>query len=317
VSAPKRLGVIGARGYAGGELLRLVAGHGGFKVVHLASRALAGQPFSALAPELGASGEIVAPDPEAAAQAGLDACVLAMPNGQAAAYAEAFDRAAPDAVIVDFSADFRGVDGWAYGLPEIAREPLNGARRIANPGCYASAVVLALAPLVPLLAGAASAFGVSGWSGAGTTPSPRNDEARLKDNVMPYAIAGHGHEKEARQALGVSVNFTPHVAGFFRGLVATVHAPLTEELSGEALAARFEAAYGSEPLIRLQSEPPEAKDAVNTPLAILGGFAAAPSERRAVVCCALDNLLKGAASQALQNLNLALGFVETRGLAAA
>ena len=310
----KRLGVIGARGHAGGELLKLTVAHGGFEVVHLASRQLAGQPFSALEPMLGDGGTIVASDPDAAARAELDACVLAMPNGQAKAYADAFDAASPETVLVDFSADFRGVEGWAYGLPELDRTPLKGATRIANPGCYATAAVLALAPLTPLLAGTASAFGISGYSGAGTTPGPRNDPARLNDNVLAYALVGHGHETEIRAALGAAVNFTPHVTSFFRGLVVTVHAPLSEALPAEDLRARFEAAYGDEPLITLQDEPAEPRAAADTPGAIIGGFAAAPDERRAVVVAATDNLLKGAASQALQNLNLALGFPETRGL---
>jgi N-acetyl-gamma-glutamyl-phosphate reductase common form len=311
----KRLGVIGARGFAGGELLRLVAEHPGFEVVHLASRQLAGQPFSALGPKLRDQGTIVAPSPEAAAGAGLDAVVLAMPNGEAKAYADAFDRTSPDTVIVDFSADFRGVPGWVYGLPELGlREQIRGSRRIANPGCYATSVALALYPLVPLLAGPASAFGVSGWSGAGTTPSPRNDQARLKDNVMPYGLTGHNHEKEVRQVLGAAVNFTPNVAGYFRGIVTIVHAPLTEGLSQDALRALFEDAYRDEPLISLQAEPVEAKDRADSPGVVLGGFAAVPAEKRAVVTSSLDNLLKGAASQALQNLNLTLGFDERAGL---
>jgi N-acetyl-gamma-glutamyl-phosphate reductase len=311
----KRLGIVGARGFAGGEFLRLAAAHGGFEVVYAASRALAGQPYSALAPQLADKGRVVAPDPQTAAEAGLDACVLAMPNGEAKAYADAIEAKSPDTVILDFSADFRGAPSWVYGLPEIGRrDALRGARRIANPGCYATAVALALAPLVNRLAGTASAFGVSGWSGAGTTPGPRNDEARLADNVMPYSLVGHGHEKEVREALGVKLAFTPHVAGFFRGLVATVHAPLTDVLSRAALAETFRKAYSDEPLIRLVDEPPEAKDGANVMGAIVGGFAAVPAESRVVVCCALDNLLKGAASQALQNLNLALGFEETWGL---
>ncbi len=314
----KRLGVIGARGFAGGELLRLVADHPGFEVVHLASRQLAGQPFSALGPKLKEQGEIVAPNPQAAAAAGLDAVVLAMPNGEAKAYADAFDQASPDTVIVDFSADFRGVSGWVYGLPELGlREQLRAAKRIANPGCYATSVALALYPLVPLLGGSASAFGVSGWSGAGTTPSPRNDETRLKDNVMPYGLVGHNHEKEVRQVLGASVNFTPNVAGFFRGIATVVHAPLTEDVSVSALRALFEDAYADEPLIALQDEPAEAKDRAGHPGVLLGGFAAVPSEKRVVVTSSLDNLLKGAASQALQNLNLALGFPEREAVASA
>ncbi|MGD2132710.1 MAG: N-acetyl-gamma-glutamyl-phosphate reductase [Maricaulaceae bacterium] len=310
----KRLGIIGARGYAGGELLRLAAGHGDLEVAYAASRQLEGEPLSALAPELGDAGVIAAPDPEGAAGAGLDACVLAMPNGQAAAYVETFDRISPETVIVDLSADFRGAKGWAYGVSELRREELRGARRIANPGCYAETAQLALAPLIADLAAPPTAIGISGWSGAGTTPSPRNDEARLADNIMPYALIGHGHEAEIRFGLGTAVNFTPHVAGYFRGLVVTAHAWFKTPLSSEEVRARFETAYAGEPLITLQDEPPEPKAAANTPGAIIGGFAANPEERRAVIVCALDNLLKGAAGQALQNLNLAFGFPETQGL---
>jgi len=312
----RRLGVIGARGYAGGELLRLVAGHGGFELGYAASRALAGKPVTELAAELDSDLLIAAPDPEAAASAGLDACVLALPNGKAGPYVEAFDRLSPDTVLVDFSADYRDIDGWVYGLPELRRAEILGSKRIANPGCFATAVQLALAPLVAHLDGAASAFGVSGWSGAGTSPSPRNDEARLAGSVMPYAMAQHGHETEIRAALGATVNFTPHVAGYFRGLLATVHAPLREPLDTDAARALYAAAYADEPLIQLTDEPPEVRDARDRPIAVVGGVLAVPGERRVVAACALDNLLKGAASQALQNLNLALGFAETQGLVA-
>jgi len=310
----RRLGVVGARGYAGGELLRLVAGHGGFELGYAASRALVGKPVTELAAELDSDLLIAAPDPEAAASAGLDACVLALPNGKAAPYVEAFDRLSPQTVLVDFSADYRGADGWVYGLPELGRADIRGATRIANPGCYATAVQLALAPLAAHMSGPASAFGVSGWSGAGTSPSPRNDEARLSDNIMPYAMAQHGHEIEIRAGLGVAVNFTPHVAGYFRGLLATVHAPLRESLDTAAARELYAVAYDGEPLIQLTDEPPEVRDARDRPIAVVGGVVAVPSERRVVAACALDNLLKGAASQALQNLNLALGFDETQGL---
>lgn len=314
----KRIGVVGARGYAGGELLRLLADHDGLTVAHAASRALAGRPVQELEASLAEELTIVAPGPDAAVAAGLDACVLALPNGEAAPYVAAFERAAPETVLVDFSADHRSAVGWAYGLPELNRAALKGARRIANPGCYATAAQLALAPLVDMLAGPASAFGVSGWSGAGTRPSPRNDAARLAESVMPYAVAGHGHEREIRAGLGgAPVNFTPHVAGFFRGLIVTAHAPLTPGATAADVVARFAKAYGSEPLVDVVAEPPEVRDARDTPRAVVGGVTVVEDEGRAVVSCVLDNLLKGAASQALQNLNLALGCPETQGLAAA
>lgn len=310
-----RLGVIGARGHAGVELLRLVARHPRMELGYAASRAHAGKPLQALAPDLEGAVAIAEPDPRAAAEAGLDACVLAMPNGASAPYVAAFERVAPETVLVDLSADHRFDEGWCYGLPELDRSALRGARRIANPGCYATAVQLALKPFVEHLAGPASAFAVSGYSGAGTTPSPRNDPERLADSIMPYALIGHGHEGEIRRHLGAAVNFTPHVAGFFRGIVATVHAPVDAPLSLEEAGAMLKDAYADEPLVRIQDAPPELRDGRDHVGAVVGGLAVAPDERRVAAACALDNLLKGAASQALQNVNLALGLPELAGLA--
>lgn len=312
-----RIGVVGARGHVGGELLALIAGHPGLSLAHVASRQFAGEPVQALAAGLQVDLAIDAPDPEAAAGAGLDVCLAALPNGLSAPFVEAFERRRPQCVVVDLSADHRFEEGWIYGLPELHRDALRGARRIANPGCYATAVQLALAPLGPHLAGPASAFGLSGYSGAGTTPGPRNDAARLADSVMAYTLAGHGHEREIRRHLGAAVNFTPHVAGFFRGLMATVQAPLDAPMDTGAVRALFARAYQGEPLVRLQDAPPEIAQARGQLGALVGGVTAAPDERRAVVVCALDNLLKGAASQAIQNVNLALGLPETQGLARA
>lgn len=310
-----KLGLVGARGFTGRELLKRVAGHPRMTLAYAASRAEAGNRVQAVAPEFPGELTLVAPDPEEAAKAGLDVCVLALPNGEAKPYVEAFDAIAPKTVLVDLSADHRFTDAWVYGLPELGRDKLTSATRISNPGCYATAVILALAPLAKHLSGPASAFGVSGYSGAGSTPSPRNDAERLKDSVMPYALAGHGHEAEIRRHAGAAVNFSPHVAGFFRGIVATVQAPLNIAMETGELRALYETAFADEPLIRIQDAAPEVRDGRDIPGAVIGGFTCAPAEKRAVVAVALDNLLKGAAAQALQNANIALGLPELAGLA--
>src|SRR4029079_689307 len=147
--------------------------------------------------------------PEDVAGEKLDAYVLALPNGASGAYVEAIAAARPDLVIVDLSADHRFTSSWVYGQPERKRAEIRGARHIANPGCYATAMQLALAPLVPLLEGPANVFGVSGYSGAGTTPSPRNDPEALRDNLMPYALVGHMHEREVTRHVG-PVCLMPH-----------------------------------------------------------------------------------------------------------
>ncbi len=144
--------------------------------------------------------------------------MLALPNGMAAPFVAALDASAPATVVLDLSADYRFDPGWYYGLPELTRNDYNGQKRISNPGCYATAMQLALAPMLMQLAGPAQCFGVSGYSGAGTSPSDKNDPEKLRDNLMPYSLAGHVHEREASVHLGVPVQFMPHVAAHFRGL---------------------------------------------------------------------------------------------------
>jgi N-acetyl-gamma-glutamyl-phosphate reductase len=252
-------------------------------------------------------------DPEGVAARGAEAVLLAVPNQHAAPYAAAVDRAGRATVLIDLSADHRFDDAWAYGLPELGRAHLHGAKRIANPGCYATAAALIVKPVASLLAAPAHAFGVSGYSGAGSTPSPRNDVEALRDNLMPYHLAGHLHEREVTRHAG-PVFFMPHVAQFFRGITMTVSLSLRDPISVADLRGLYEAAYRDEPLVRIAGEIPLVRDAAGKPHATLGGFTVDAERRHAVVVSTLDNLLKGAASQAVQNLNLAFGFPERLGI---
>ena len=291
----KTLGLIGARGYVGRELSALVERHGNL-VLRLAISQRDGK------------------SPDDVAEAQLDVYVLALPNGTSEPYVEAIAKARPDAVIVDLSADHRGAAGWVYGQPERNRALLRGARHIANPGCYATAAQLALGPLVPLLEGPANVFGVSGYSGAGTTPSPKNDPDALRDNLMPYALTGHVHEREVTTQVGHPVFFMPHVAPFFRGLTVTASVALARAATRTELTARYVEAYGSEPLVRFQEEIPLVRDIVEKHDTVIGGLTLSEDGRHAVVVATLDNLLAGAATQALRNVNLALGFPENQGV---
>ena len=310
-AARLRLGLVGARGYVGRELLGLLATHPRFVVDFVSSRTSVGTPVRDVAPTAPPELRFEDLTPEAVAARGVDAVVLALANDASAPFCAAVDAAAPSTVLVDVSADHRFDDGWRYGLPELRRAELRGARRIANPGCYATATALALAPVAELLCAPAEAFGVSGYSGAGATPSPRNDVEALRDNVMPYSLTGHLHEREVTRHVA-PVHLMPHVAPFFRGMLVTVALPLTRTLTLEELIERYEARYAGEPFVRVQPAAPLPRDAARAPHATLGGFAVA--ERRAVVVATLDNLLKGAASQALQNLNLAFGLPEAMGV---
>ena len=309
-------GIVGARGYAGAELIRLVAAHPALRLEYVVSRALAGQRVDEHLPDF--QGDLCYSAPEHAdlPALGADIVVLALPNGEAAACVAAFDAAGTDPVIVDLSADFRFDERWYYGLPELTRKRWHGERRISNPGCYATAIQLAVAPLKDVLAAPPVCFGVSGYSGAGTTPSDKNDPEKLRDNVIPYALIGHGHEREAAFQLGLPVEFMPHVAPHFRGLMVTVNLYLSQSMTRAQIMQRFADAYVGEPLVKVVDEAPWVSRIAGQQHAEVGGIAVSPDGKRVVIVATLDNLLKGAATQAMQNINLALGFAETTAIPA-
>ena len=311
-----RIGIVGARGHVGAELLALVVAHPGLELAFVCSRERAGQPLADHVPGYAGDLRYVAPDPDAVATAAVDVAVLALPNGMAAPYVAALDARSPRTIVVDLSADYRFDDGWFYGLPELNRGKALGQTRISNPGCYATAMQLAIAPLRDMLAQPAQCFGVSGYSGAGTSPSDRNDPEKLRDNLMPYSLVGHVHEREVTRHLGHPVEFMPHVAPHFRGITMTVNLHLKMKMSLDEVLAAYRASYADEPLVALVDEAPWVSRIAGRHGAEIGGFALSADRRRVVVVATIDNLLKGAATQAMQNLNLALGLPELLGIPA-
>jgi N-acetyl-gamma-glutamyl-phosphate reductase len=317
-----RVGLVGARGYVGMELMRLVAEHPQLQLALASSRSLKG-PVADVAAVDGAALNADEPDiafaahtPADVAAAGLDVCYLAMPNGLAAPFVEALEATGSEAVMVDLSADYRFDDSWTYGLPEAGRgagrERLRGAKRISNPGCYATGAQLSLLPLQGRLAAPAQVFGVSGYSGAGTTPSDKNNPEKLANNVMPYAQTGHIHEREVTRHLGEEVFFMPHVAPHFRGIQITTSAQLREATTAAELEETFRAYYQDEPLVQVKI--PEVAHIANEHHACVGGFTMGSDGTRVVINATIDNLLKGAATQAMQNTNLSLGLPERAGI---
>ncbi|MDT8407956.1 MAG: N-acetyl-gamma-glutamyl-phosphate reductase [Wenzhouxiangellaceae bacterium] len=312
----RRLALVGARGYTGRELLGLLARHPQLELALAASNAQAGQAivdevpdwpdpnqkFVALAP-----GQLA----DARSELSADVWVLAVPNGCSAPWVAAIEQAQAQALIIDLGADYRFDDDWVYGLTEFNREALDQASRIANPGCYATAAQFGLLPIRDLLVAPPVIFGVSGYSGAGRTPSARNDPQRLRDNLVPYALTGHLHEQEISTRLGRPVRFHPHVAAFFRGISMTIAVDLSAPQTPEDLLQCFEARYAGEALVSVQAEIPEVASLSPRTGVCIGGFSVdARDAHRASFVVVLDNLLKGAASQALQNINRALGLNE-------
>ncbi len=309
------IGIVGARGHVGAELIRIVAAHPGLELAFVSSRELAGRAVAETVDAYRGALGYESIEPEAVAAKRADVVILALPNGKAAPYVAAIDAAAPGTIVVDLSADYRFDDGWYYGLPELTRARYRGERRMSNPGCYATAMQLALAPIRDRLDGPAQCFGVSGYSGAGTTPSDRNDPEKLHDNLMPYSLSGHLHEREVTRHLGHAVEFLPHVAAHFRGITMTVNAHLGDPVTREGIAARYRQHYAAEPLVEVVDEAPWVSRIAGRHGVEVGGFDVSGAGRRVVVVATLDNLLKGAATQAMQNVNLALGLPELTGIA--
>jgi N-acetyl-gamma-glutamyl-phosphate reductase len=332
------VGLAGASGYAGGELLRLILGHPHFVIGHLGAASSAGLPVTSAHPHLvqlaGRSFDAVDP----AALAASDVVFLALPHGESAALAAGLPD---DVLVVDLGADFRLAEAaawetyyggthagtWTYGLPELAgaRTAIAGAKRIANPGCYATTVPLALNPL--LAAGLVAADDVvvvaaSGTSGAGRAAKAHLTASEVAGSMSPYKVGGtHQHIPEMVQSLRratdarVTLSFTPLLAPMPRGILATVTAKLSAGVSTDDLRATLAKSYDDEPFVHLLADGiwPHTGATLGSNAVHLQA-AADPFSGRATVVVALDNLTKGAAGQAIQNANLALGLPETSGL---
>ena len=336
-----KVGVVGGTGYTGVELLRLLAGHAQVEVVAVTSRAEAGVKVADYFPSLRGRYDLAFTDPASAPLKGCDCVFFATPNGVAMGQARALLESG--ARIVDFSADFRLKDRatwekWykvshaspelfdeaVYGLPEVNRERIRKARLVANPGCYATAVQLALLPLVEsnhVDHGHFIADAKSGVSGAGRKAEVDILFSEATDNFKAYAVKGHRHHPEILESLTslesasgrhLGLTFVPHLVPMVRGILATVYARITSETDFQAL---FEKRYAKEPFVDVlppgsQPETRWVRGTNQCRIAVHRPFDA----DTLVVLAVEDNLVKGAAGQAVQNMNLMFGFPETRGL---
>lgn len=296
----KRVGVVGARGHVGSELVPMLAAHPAVELAWVTSTSAVGAPVPKTS--------LVYRAADRASLEPVDVLILALPNGESAAWADS------DATVIDLSGDHRFDESWVYARPEIHRTALRSAKRISVPGCYATAAHLAALPIRAAL-GDVFVFGVSGYSGAGTTRSERNDPEVLRDNLVPYAYADHLHERELRRQLGGFVQFMPNVAPFFRGLVVTIAASADGSIrTTEELHEKIATFYAREPFVRVVRDAPRPRDSALRHDVTIGGATVKDGGRSVAVVAALDNLLGGAASQALRAMNLACGLDEATGL---
>ncbi len=324
---PLTLGIVGVRGYVGRELMALLAERDDLIVDWVSSRQLAGQNFAHL---MQADSDFKLPSDlnnkdhyyftkqiehlssEQVAERVTDIIVLALPNGLAADYVAAIQLAKQARLVIDLSADYRFDQDWIYLLSETANKKTltrlkqQSLIKISNPGCYATAMQLAIAPLTEFLSGAVHCFGVSGYSGAGTTPSDNNNPDKLKDNIRPYALLGHLHEKEVATHTDSEIRFSPHVASFFRGICMTLQIQLKQSLAESQVLEIYSDYYQQAAMVQVQQTMPFIPQVVHQPIAIVGGFKLDETGTKLGLVCCLDNLMKGAASQALQNICLAM-----------
>ncbi|MDE2291399.1 MAG: N-acetyl-gamma-glutamyl-phosphate reductase [Elusimicrobia bacterium] len=334
-----KVGIVSGAGYTGGELLRLLLAHPGVEVAAVSSTTFPGQPLHKAHPQLrGLTALTFSPslDPR-----GLDAVFLAGGHGEAMTRVPELTGQAPGVKVVDLSADFRLKDAklyplhygrvhvapdllkdFVYGLPELDRAAVASASRVANPGCFATAMTLALAPLAKAgIKGTAAVTAVTGSSGSGASPGSGTHHPTREGNLRAYKPLAHQHVPEVEQALdalagqeSLRLALVPVSGPFVRGIYAVCHVELPANWSEARVKALYEEAYGACRFVRLLDAPPEVKAVAGSNhcdvhVATLG--------RRGVVIAALDNLVKGAAGQAVQNLNLMLGLDEAAGLNAA
>ena len=350
--APVPAGIVGGSGYAALELIRLLARHPHLRLVWILSRSHAGRPLTSVYPHLRGVVEHTFTQTEDLAELAGQARVvfLAAPAGVAAECAPAIlERGA---VVVDLSADFRFDDAAlyekvygrahphpellaqaAYGIPELFRDQVARARIVANPGCYPTAALLALAPLAaagllepgrPIVVSA-----TSGISGAGSQPGPMYHFPAATENVRPYNVPGHRHTPEIARHLArlvppgdgtpagaaPKVAFIPHLVPASRGILATCVASIRQPLSTEELTARYRAFYAGAPFVRVLEAPllPETKGVQGSNFCDLA-VRWDPASEAVVAMAAIDNLVKGASGQAIQNVNVLMGWDETAGL---
>ncbi|KJL26160.1 N-acetyl-gamma-glutamyl-phosphate reductase [Microbacterium azadirachtae] len=337
--------VSGASGYAGGEILRLLANHPDIEIRTVTAHSNAGQKLSEHQPHLRSLAHLTLQDTTPETLAGHDIVFLALPHGQSGQYTDALGDVP---LVIDAGADHRLTsqsawdafyggafhEPWTYGVPELLvagakqREQLRGATRIAAPGCNASTVSLSLAPGVA--AGVIDASDIVtvlavGPSGAGKSLKTHLLGSEILGSANPYAVGGsHRHIPEIRQALaatsgaepdGIRISFTPVIVPMARGILATSTAPIAPGVTDAEIRAAWESAYGGETFVQLLPEGslPRTADVLGANTALLG-LAIDRAANRVVVVAAVDNLVKGTAGAAIQSMNIALGLAETTAL---
>ncbi|MFH1587469.1 MAG: N-acetyl-gamma-glutamyl-phosphate reductase [Candidatus Diapherotrites archaeon] len=309
-----KVGIVGASGFTGKGLIEILLGHGGIELQVLNSATYSGKNISDLYAEFTGSGlEFTNYSVDELKNMGLDLVFLAMPDGEA-------QKIAPKLLekgirVIDLSKDYRFSKEAAYGLPELFADKIKGANLVANPGCYATACLLAAKPLDKLGGVKHFIFDCkSGVSGAGKTPTNTNNLNFLAENIFAYNLTKHKHVAEIQQFLDAKVSFTPHVLPIMRGIMCTMHVLLEKKVEEKEVKRIYEEFYSGKEFVKvLGSALPELHGVQQGNYCHIGGFEI-DGHNRLVVISTIDNLMKGASGQAVQNMNLMLDFKESKGL---
>ena len=319
-----KAGILGASGYAGYELIKILSRHPKVELAVLNSKSHAGKTVKSVYHDFFDS-KLKFTNVDLKELNGLVVVFLAVPNGTAMKIAKGLK-----CKVIDLSADYRyqnksvyekiygikHIDRKAnavYGLPELFRKKIKKAKIIGNPGCYATSSILAALPIQKYCS--RIVFDCkSGYSGAGVKPTYINDPKNYTDNIIAYKISSHRHKSEIEQFIKAKVSFTPHVIPTFRGIMCTMHAILNKKLDSNKIKKICQKYYKNEPFIKImEGKIPELHDVQNTNYCCIGGFEIDNSSQLVVVST-IDNLIKGASGQAVQNMNIMFGFDEKEGL---
>jgi N-acetyl-gamma-glutamyl-phosphate reductase len=322
----KKVGIIGASGYTGYELVKLLTEHSKVDLMVLNSRSYAGKKVKELYPYFDEDIKFTGYSIDEINSLNLDLLFLALPHGESMKIVPKLKKRMK---IVDLGADYRfkkfekfeevyGISHSdkgrkaVFGLPELFREKIKKAKLVANPGCYVTASVLAGLPIQKF-----AKYIVfdckSGWSGAGKESVYAKDEDVIKDNIQAYKLVKHRHKYEIEQFVKTKMSFTPHVINTYRGLMCTMHAVLRDGLSREEILKLYKEYYKGEGFVKVMNEVPDLHKVQETNECSIGGFEI-DENNQLVVVSVIDNLIKGASGQAVQNMNLMLGFLENEGL---
>jgi len=316
-----KVGILGASGYAGYELIKILNKHPKVNLVAPNSISHKGKQVKSVYKDF--KGNIKFTNYSMEDLSKLDVVFTALPSGVSLELIPKLKTK-----VIDLGADYRFSNlktfekvyglkhkeqlASVYGLPELLKEKIKKASLVGNPGCYATASLLSALP-ISKYASHIIFDCKSGYSGAGNKPSYVNQKKNYENDVIPYNIVNHRHKLEIKQFLKPKVSFTPHVVPFYRGLMATTHVLLKKKLTYKQIVQLYKDYYAKEPFVKVFGTIPEMKDVVNTNFCHLGGFEI-DENNQLVIISVIDNLIKGASGQAVQNMNLMFGFKETSGL---